>query len=101
MRLPVFSSTKDGASRRLVAVQAAAFDFMPTVILCPLVPAAEGIVTDARVPVSFDGADYIAYCDLPRSIAAKALVRIGSIEEAASARILETIHSLIEWPELP
>ena len=99
MRLPVFSSTKDGANRKLVAVQAAAFDFMPTIILCPLVPAAEGIVTDARVPVSFDGADYIAYCDLPRSIAAKALVRIGSIEEAASARILETVHSLIEWPQ--
>ena len=99
MRLPVFSSTKDGTSRKLVAVQATAFDFMPTVILCPLVPAAEGIVTDARVPVSFDGADYIAYCDLPRSIAVKALVRIGLMEATASAQILETVHALIERPE--
>ena len=101
MRLPGFSSTRDGASRKLVAVQAAAFDFMPTIIRCPLVPAAEGLVTDARVPVSFDGATYLAYCDLPPSIAAKALVRIGSIEEAASALILETVHSLIEWPAQP
>lgn len=101
MRLPVFSSTKDGASRKLVAVQAAAFDFMPTIILCPLVPVAEGIVTDAPVPVSFDGADYLAYCDLPRSIAVKALARIGWIEATASARILETVHSLIEWPAQP
>ena len=99
MRLPVFSSTKDGTSRKLVAVQAAAFDFMPTMILCPLVPAAEGLATDARVRVSFEGADYLAYCDLPRSISVKALVKIGFIESAASNQILETIHALIEWPE--
>jgi len=70
MRLPIFSSTKNGASRRLVAVQAAAFDFMPTIILCPLVPAAEGIVTDARVAAQFEGEPYIVYCDLPRAIKA-------------------------------
>ena len=82
-----------------MAIQAVAFDFMPTVILCPLVPAAEGIVTDALVPLDFDGSPYLAYCDLPRTIKATALARIGSIEEAASAKILETVHSLIEWPE--
>src|SRR6266511_3139885 len=99
MRLPVFSSTKDGTSRRLVAVQAAAFNFMPTIILCPLVPAAEGIVTDARAPVNFEGADYIVYCDLPRAIKVTALSRIGSLEEETSVRILKKIHALLEWPE--
>src|SRR5688572_15860284 len=98
MRLPVFSSTKDGASRRRVAVQAAAFDFMPTVILCPLVPAGEGMVTDARVSVNLDGVDYIADCDLPRAIKVTALNRIGSLEEETSAQVLEKIHALLEWP---
>jgi len=99
MRLSVFSSTKDGVSRRLVAVQAAAFDFMPTIILCPLVPAADGIVTDARVRANFDGADYIVYCELPRAIKATALSRIGSLDEETSEQVLEKVHALIQRPE--
>jgi hypothetical protein len=99
MRLPVFSSTKDGTARRLVAVQAAAFDFMPTMILCPLVPAGEGILTDARVSVNFEGGDYIVYCDLPRAIKTTALSRVGSLDEQISAQILGKVHALIQWPE--
>ncbi|HEY0550665.1 MAG TPA: hypothetical protein VGF13_13755 [Verrucomicrobiae bacterium] len=86
-------------SRRLVAVQAAVFEFMPTIILCPLVPAADGIVTDLRVPVNFGGAEYIAYCDLPRAIRVTILNRIGSLEEGFSAQFLGKIHALIQWPE--
>ncbi len=93
MNLPLYSSTADTARPNLVGLQHPGLAGLPTQLVCPV---RENLsLTPLRVKFRWNGADYIATCDLPRPINTTALKRIGELDSTPSAEILHTFQLLL------
>ena len=93
MNLPLYSSTADASRPNLVGLQHPGLAGLPTQLVCPV---RENLsLTPLRVKVRWNGADYVAACDLPRPINTAALKRVGELDRAASAEILRTFQLLL------
>jgi len=93
MNLPLYSSTADLARPNLVGLQHPSLAALPTQLVCPV---RENLsLTPLRVKFRWNGADYVAACDLIRPINTAALKRIGELDGAASAEILHTFQLLL------
>jgi mRNA-degrading endonuclease toxin of MazEF toxin-antitoxin module len=93
MNLPLYSSTADTARPNLVGLQHPGLAGLPTQLVCPV---RENLsLTPLRVKIRWNGADYIAACDLLRPINTTALKRIGELDSTASAEILHTFQLLL------
>jgi mRNA-degrading endonuclease toxin of MazEF toxin-antitoxin module len=93
MNLPLYSSTADLARPTLVGLQNPGLAGLPTELVCPI---RENIsLTPLRVKFRWNGADYVAACDLLRSVNTAALKRVGELDSATSAEILRTFQLLL------
>lgn len=93
MNLELYSSKKGNREPNLVAIQAIDLDMLPTVLVCPLL--AGEVLTAVRTTMTLAGIRYTVLCDLARPINRRALTKTGSLDEAASARIMQTFELLL------
>ena len=97
MNLPLYSSTADISRPNLVGLQPPGLAALPTQLVCPL---RENIsLTPLRVKIRWGDSDYVAACDLLRSINTAALKRVGELDSTASAEILRTFQLLLASDE--
>jgi len=80
-----------------VSIQDPLLSALPTVLVCPL--ALKMAVTSVRVPVSWNGKNYVALCDLVRPWNRNGLRFVGELDAPTSRRILETFLSLVHPPD--
>jgi len=93
VNLELYSSKKGNLEPNLVAIQAADLGMLPTLLVCPLI--AGEVLTAVRTTVHHGGKRYTVLCDLARPINRRALVKTGTLDEAASVRIMRTFELLL------
>jgi hypothetical protein len=93
VNLELYSSKKGNPEPNLVAIQAPDLEMLPTVLVCPLL--AGETLTAVRTTVTIAGKRHAVLCDLTRPINRRALVKTGTLDEAASARIMQTFALLL------
>jgi hypothetical protein len=93
MRLGLYASTPRAAGPNLVSLQDEALTFLPTVLVCPLKPAAAA--TDLRAEINWRDQRLIACTDLARPIRRTALRLIGHLDDAESRRVMGRFFLLL------
>ena len=76
-----------------MALQSAKFSALPTVLVCPLIPA--GLVNPLRPQVRIGEEQLVAYTDLARPIRRTALVHVGELAPADSHAIMHAFLGLL------
>jgi hypothetical protein len=93
VKLELFSSKRGSLEPNLVAIQATDLTMLPTVLVCPLL--AGEPVSGVRTFAEIDGRRYTVLCDLARPINRRLLVRVGTVDEITSRRIMAAFSLLL------